>query len=233
MEFLKDLGAVAGVGGLALGVFALLFRDVLTRVLEANFSKAQAYRLFRLFMVLVFSLAVVGISAYVVLQFKITNFVVSSCTPVKRVENGVIFVDLTTGCSPKVKAKESAEAARLALEKVRLVNGAVVLPAMEAYLEDPTPSTWKVVRDQIQSIEKVITQAKDSLRDLDTATALKIETDYKKVNATLMGRAILITSLPVEPMSVDDAKSWFADYSERANELRTALANISAKLAAV
>ena len=68
METLKAMGAVAGIGGLALGVTLILLRSYLQRVLEAQFGKAQAYRLFRLFLVLVWLIAVIGIVAYVVLE---------------------------------------------------------------------------------------------------------------------------------------------------------------------
>lgn len=68
IEILKTMGAVAGIGGLALGVFFLLFRDVIRKNIFPKMGKTQGYRLIRLFMILVFSIAVVGIGAYVVIS---------------------------------------------------------------------------------------------------------------------------------------------------------------------
>ena len=54
--FAKSVGAVAGIGGLALGVFLLLFREFIRRTFFPRLEKQDAYRLLRLFLVLVFQL---------------------------------------------------------------------------------------------------------------------------------------------------------------------------------
>ncbi len=64
VETLKVMGAVAGIGGLALGVTLILLRGYLQKVLEAQFGRSQAYKLFRLFLVLVWLIGVIGIIAY-------------------------------------------------------------------------------------------------------------------------------------------------------------------------
>lgn len=72
MEILKAMGAVAGIGGLALGVFLLLYRDFIRRFFE-NFSgitKKQSFQLMRLFLILVWLIAVIGIIAFVLLELQ-------------------------------------------------------------------------------------------------------------------------------------------------------------------
>lgn len=64
-KILEALGQVAGIGGIALGVFLLLFRDVIRQKIFPQLTKNQAYRLLRLTLVLVWSVAVLGIAAWV------------------------------------------------------------------------------------------------------------------------------------------------------------------------
>jgi hypothetical protein len=59
---LKTVGQVAGIGGLGLGVFLLLFRDVIRKNIFPKFRDEQlAYRLLRLVVILVWSVAIVGL----------------------------------------------------------------------------------------------------------------------------------------------------------------------------
>jgi hypothetical protein len=62
--FLKTLGQILGIGGLALGVFFILFRDLLRKSIFPTLKKDDAYRLLRLIAVLIWSVAVVGIGAW-------------------------------------------------------------------------------------------------------------------------------------------------------------------------
>jgi hypothetical protein len=64
-EVLKTVGQVAGIGGLALGVFLLLFRDIIRKKIFPQLAKPDAYRLLRLISTFVFLIAVMGIGAWV------------------------------------------------------------------------------------------------------------------------------------------------------------------------
>src|SRR5215470_10112714 len=64
-ELLKTLGQVLGIGGLALGIFFLLFRDVIRKSIFPTLKKDDAYRLLRLISVLIWSVAVLGIAAWI------------------------------------------------------------------------------------------------------------------------------------------------------------------------
>ncbi|MGA9771414.1 MAG: hypothetical protein WBV94_20440 [Blastocatellia bacterium] len=63
-ELLKIVGQVAGIGGIAIGMFLILFRDVIRKNIFPNLTKDQAYRLLRLIVVLVWSVAIIGIAAW-------------------------------------------------------------------------------------------------------------------------------------------------------------------------
>jgi hypothetical protein len=58
---LVRLGKIAGIGGVSLGVLLILFRVLLQRIKFPPPTKAQAYRIILVFMVLVWSIAVLGI----------------------------------------------------------------------------------------------------------------------------------------------------------------------------
>jgi len=60
---LQAVGKVAGIGGIALGVFMLLFREVIRKNIFPTLSDDEAYRLIRQFMYLTFGIALVGIAA--------------------------------------------------------------------------------------------------------------------------------------------------------------------------
>jgi hypothetical protein len=60
MELLKELGAIAGIGGIALGVFFLLFRDVIAKSIFSNLPSAESYKLMRLIIICVWSVAIIG-----------------------------------------------------------------------------------------------------------------------------------------------------------------------------
>jgi uncharacterized membrane protein YidH (DUF202 family) len=64
-EWLKTVGQIAGIGGLALGVFLILFREVIRKSIFPTLKKDDAYRFLRLVVILVWSIGVVGIGAWV------------------------------------------------------------------------------------------------------------------------------------------------------------------------
>lgn len=63
-ELFKTLGAVAGLGGIALGVLLLVFRDVVRKKIFPTLTREQGYSLLRWIVVLTFGAAVVGICAW-------------------------------------------------------------------------------------------------------------------------------------------------------------------------
>jgi hypothetical protein len=62
---LKVVGQVAGIGGLSLGVFLLLFREIIRKKIFPMLPPADAYRLLRLITAAVWSVALAGIAAWV------------------------------------------------------------------------------------------------------------------------------------------------------------------------
>jgi hypothetical protein len=63
-QLLKVLGQIAGIGGIALGVFLLLFRDVIRRKIFPKLTQNQGYRVILVFMILTWSIAIAGVAAW-------------------------------------------------------------------------------------------------------------------------------------------------------------------------
>jgi hypothetical protein len=63
-KLLEIVGQIAGIGGLALGVLLIVFRDIIRKNIFPKLPPAQAYRLLRLITAAVWSVAVIGIIAW-------------------------------------------------------------------------------------------------------------------------------------------------------------------------
>jgi flagellar basal body-associated protein FliL len=64
-EILKVVGQVAGLAGVALGVLLIVFREFLRKTIFANLTREQSFRLLKLLLLLTWSIAIVGIVAWV------------------------------------------------------------------------------------------------------------------------------------------------------------------------
>ena len=63
-EILETVGKIGGVGGIALGIFFLLFRKLIQQSLFQKFSATQASRFITLLSILVWSIAITGLGAW-------------------------------------------------------------------------------------------------------------------------------------------------------------------------
>ncbi|MBN1515913.1 hypothetical protein JXA32_05045 [Candidatus Sumerlaeota bacterium] len=65
-KVLEILGQVAGVGGIVLGTFLLLFKDLLEKMASSKLGPEQFYKLIRLMLILTWSVAMAGLVAWAV-----------------------------------------------------------------------------------------------------------------------------------------------------------------------
>lgn len=68
MEILKIMGQIAGIGGLVVGVFLLLSKDIIHKKIFPKLPKKKAYELLRLIVILAWLLAIFGIGCWVYLS---------------------------------------------------------------------------------------------------------------------------------------------------------------------
>ena len=67
-ELFKTLGQIAGIGGVALGIFLILFRELIRKSIFPTLKKDDAFRLLRLIALLVWIVALAGIAAWVFVE---------------------------------------------------------------------------------------------------------------------------------------------------------------------
>lgn len=80
-QLLSKIGQIAGIGGIALGVLLLLFRDVIRRNIFPTLGQSHAYRLIKLVVVLTFLISALGLGAWVYVQTKTREAQVLSVFP--------------------------------------------------------------------------------------------------------------------------------------------------------
>lgn len=83
-ELLKAVGQIAGIGGLALGVFLILFKEIIRKNIFPKLNKEHAYRLISLISILVWSVAIVGVLGWIVLKYQ-EKTLVDAEVPVKKI----------------------------------------------------------------------------------------------------------------------------------------------------
>lgn len=69
IELFDSLGKIAGLGGIALGVFLLLFKKLLEKIKVPGLTKAQWFKVIVIFMILVWSVAILGIGSWVTSEY--------------------------------------------------------------------------------------------------------------------------------------------------------------------
>ena len=73
LETLEILAKYAGIGGIAIGCSTLVFRDFLKSKYFSNVSGEHTYKLFRLLLYIVWSIALFGIISYSIINFSREN----------------------------------------------------------------------------------------------------------------------------------------------------------------
>ena len=64
-KVLQVVGQIAGIGGLAIGLLVIIFRDVIRKNIFPSLTKKQGFQLLTLIVVLSWSVAIIGIAAWV------------------------------------------------------------------------------------------------------------------------------------------------------------------------
>jgi hypothetical protein len=97
IEVLKILGQVAGLAGVSLGVFLLIFRDIIGKKVFPTLTKSQAFRLFVLLSILTWSIAVFGIGAWLFAESRPTAPFGKTGISDKLTIKGDVSIEVITG----------------------------------------------------------------------------------------------------------------------------------------
>src|SRR5436305_1854519 len=66
---LEIVGQVAGIGGIAFGIFLLIFREVIRKNIFPTLTREQSYKVIRLLLTLTFLISLFGITAWLFSQY--------------------------------------------------------------------------------------------------------------------------------------------------------------------
>ena len=77
---LKNLGEVAGLGGLSVGAVIVVFREAIRKNIFPKLNARDAYRTIRLIVTLTFSVAVTGIAAWAYVEVQASGQSASQTT---------------------------------------------------------------------------------------------------------------------------------------------------------
>jgi len=100
IEILKIVAQVAGIGGISLGVLLIIFRDVIRKNIFSSLTKNDSYKTIRLILVLVWSIAILGVLGWFFLEFykiKPQNMKDESKIVLKTEGNGSPIISDTNG----------------------------------------------------------------------------------------------------------------------------------------
>lgn len=222
---LKVVGAVAGIGGLALGVFVILFREFIRKTFFPQLTQEDAYRLLRLFLILVFGIALAGIVAWVWIESKPKlpgqlGKLPENCRPKVTETSSFVYVTLTWECQEAVDrtalAKSNLEALSRSLRGLHQLQGMLFLRSGDAYLRNPDDAHWRTVYDQVESVRRAIRATADAMFMQDTGVSA-----YNKARLAclLRDRSTLLNGLPQSKMPPEEFKVWHFRYSELVRKL--------------
>jgi|GEM_PF-4919838 len=70
LDLLQRFGQIAGIAGISVGVLLVLFRDIIRKEIFPRLTKAQGFRVLTLIIITVWSVALVGVGAWVLVELK-------------------------------------------------------------------------------------------------------------------------------------------------------------------
>lgn len=70
IHFLKDWGWIAGIAGIGVGAFVLLFREVIRKEIFPQLTKKQGFQIILIFLFLVWSVAIASLALYFKLNYE-------------------------------------------------------------------------------------------------------------------------------------------------------------------
>ena len=73
INLLKTLGQTAGIGGIALGIFLISFREIIRKNIFPNLTKKQAYRLLIVSILSLWSIGVIGILSWIYTKDRVNS----------------------------------------------------------------------------------------------------------------------------------------------------------------
>jgi hypothetical protein len=194
MDF-SSWAAAAGIGGIALGVVTLVFRDIIAKNIFSNLPAKLTYKLLRLIVVCAFVLGLVGTLGYVWLQ--------------------------NAAAAAKPALQGSLEAVLDQLSFVQISRGMYTMNSLNRYSNNPTPGNWALVRADFQRTTDAIEAAKKAIVNYNVVTRNPV--DLTRVN-TLLGDKYAVTAPYLRPDASPPVGSDLRELDDSIRSTTSALA---------
>ena len=68
-EILEFVGKMAGIGGISLGIFLILFREIIRRNIFSSLTKEQSYKIIKMSLILIWTIAIFGVSIWLYIEY--------------------------------------------------------------------------------------------------------------------------------------------------------------------
>jgi hypothetical protein len=72
-DLLKSLGQIAAIAGISVGVLLVVFRDIIRKEIFPRLTQTQGFKVLTLIIITVWSVALVGVGAWVLVELKPPN----------------------------------------------------------------------------------------------------------------------------------------------------------------
>jgi len=234
VDTLKELGQVAGIAGIALGVVAILFRDFIQKSFFPTLSKKSAYKLLVLFLILTWSIGLAGLGAWVFLKAREQPTKVSTGCEPERKSSALLVIQWDCASDPAQRAevvKKNLRAISYHLSMLRVAQDQILLPSIADYLQNPTQPGWRTVFAQISTVNELITSTTRKLVEYDAALINEMERQLPRFSMLLRGRTTLLNQLKEkDPPPPQDLIAWAMEYGRLVHELADELDLLEKKI---
>lgn len=143
-NLLKELGKIAGLAGIALGIFLLLFKGVLEKQFlpSAGLSSSQAFAVILALMILTFGIAVIGVIGWLVGRSPLTDGPVPRST--LALLAALLVIVLAAVVYVGAQAKSESTAKDLTTEIVKPEAKPDVKPEVKPDTPAPVTVTYRI-----------------------------------------------------------------------------------------
>ena len=206
---------------------------------------SKAFRILRLILVLTWSIGALGIVAWAYVTRITPTPTLGRNSPTISGVGGNVTVGRNSptisdvGGPVTVVYYENKEALRANAEGnlrkcIQELNGLLtsqnsyLLPAMQKYIESPSPETWDLVRSEVKETQSRLQAAVHSVIDYDSEQT----SSMRELHQNLFGKETLLAQLPQNPPDAAFATAWNTQFGAYVEQVSAQLQALRAKLLA-
>lgn len=144
------------------------------------------------------------------------------CAPVINHTTGNVTINIVCGLSKAALKENAVDALQSVSSNLRAVvatstarqqiNRNYLLPALEDYIQRPSPGQWAVLQRHAQRSQQYLEAAIDAVIAYDVSLKGVSRPILDRLHSSMYNRTRLLASLRDEPMSPNEAREWAQQY---------------------